>query len=79
MTHSRLPWDSVWSPDVILHNPAGSSIILDDVLIDEDKISHILNIDDSKETQHSSIFLMLFLTKNTEEGRRMLESNILHR
>ena len=28
VTHSRLPWDSVWSPDVILHNPAGSSIIL---------------------------------------------------
>jgi len=23
VTHSRLPWDSVWSPDVILHNPAG--------------------------------------------------------
>ena len=25
VTHSRLPWESVWSPDILLHNPAGSN------------------------------------------------------
>ena len=24
VTHSRLPWESVWSPHILLHNSAGS-------------------------------------------------------